>query len=186
MNRKIKNKKFGKAFSQKLTTTVQQNVLSLYLSHSCKLQFIGESAMEAGLWQKPFSTVRLCFSSLRQFIYGIYGLMRTSSHAHIYHKWMRGFRLSRKAQAEKTKKNTRLQEDVWTKQIEKKANRMSCGFRGAGPISWNPLQAAKQRSCGYVRTSTHIVPRRDTDASVIRNFVPVFCNGRLRGYGETP
>ena len=26
---------------------------------------------------------------------------------------------------------------------------MSCGFRGAGPISWNPLQAAKQRSCGY-------------------------------------
>ena len=63
---------------------------------------------------------------------------------------------------------------------------MSCGFRGAGPISWNPLQAAKQRSCGYVRTSTHIVPRRDTDASVIRNFVPVFCNGRLRGYGETP
>ena len=28
--------------------------------------------------------------------------------------------------------------------------------------------------------------RRDTDASVIRNFVPVFCNGRLRGYGETP
>ena len=110
------------------------------------------------LWQKPFSTVRLCFSSLRQFLYGIYGLMRTSSHAHICHKWMRGFRLSRKAQAEKTKKNTRLQEDVWTKQIEKKANRMSCGFRGAGPISWNPLQAAKQRSCGYVRTSIHIVP----------------------------
>ena len=36
-----------------------------------------------------------------------------------------------------------------TKQIEKKANRMNCGFRGAGPISWNPLQAAKQRSCGY-------------------------------------
>ena len=32
--------------------------------------------------------------------------MRTSSHAHICHKWMRGFRLSRKAQAEKTKKNT--------------------------------------------------------------------------------
>lgn len=29
-----KNKKFGKAFSQKFTTTVQQNVLSLYLSHS--------------------------------------------------------------------------------------------------------------------------------------------------------
>ena len=28
--------------------------------------------------------------------------------------------------------------------------------------------------------------RRDTDAAVIRNFVPVFCNGRLRGYGETP
>ena len=26
---------------------------------------------------------------------------------------------------------------------------ISCGFRGAGPISWNPLQAAKQRSCGY-------------------------------------
>ena len=51
MNRKIKNKKFGKAFSQKFTTTVQQYVLSLYLSHSCKLQFIGESAMEAGLSQ---------------------------------------------------------------------------------------------------------------------------------------
>ena len=58
------------------------------------------------LWQKPLSTIRLCFSSLRQFLYGIYGLMRTSSHAHICHKWMRGFRLSRKAQAEKTKKNT--------------------------------------------------------------------------------
>ena len=28
---------------------------------------------------------------------------------------------------------------------------ISCRFRGAGPISWNPLQAAKQRSCG-VRT----------------------------------
>ena len=27
---------------------------------------------------------------------------------------------------------------------------LSCGFRGAGPMSWNPLQAAKQRSCGYV------------------------------------
>mgnify|MGYP004632373571 CR=1 FL=1 len=26
---------------------------------------------------------------------------------------------------------------------------MSCGFRGAGPISWNPLQAPKERSCGY-------------------------------------
>ena len=28
---------------------------------------------------------------------------------------------------------------------------MSCGFRGAGPSIRNPLQAAKQRSCGYVR-----------------------------------
>ena len=35
---------------------------------------------------------------------------------------MRGYRLSRKAQAEKTFQNTRLQEDVGTKQIEKKAN----------------------------------------------------------------
>ncbi len=46
------------------------------------------------------------FRASRQFLYGIYGLMRTSSHAHICHKGMRGWRLSRKAQAEKTKKNT--------------------------------------------------------------------------------
>ena len=45
---------------------------------------------------------------------------------------------------------------------------MSCGFRGAGPISWNPLQAAKQRSCGYVRhLHLNIVPRRGTDASTM-------------------
>ena len=44
----------------------------------------------------------------------------------------------------------------------------SCGFRGAGPISWNPLQAAKQRSCGYVRhIHLNIVPRRGTDASTM-------------------
>ena len=35
--------------------------------------------------------------------------MRTSSHAHICHKEMRGWCLSRKSQAEKTKKNTRKQ-----------------------------------------------------------------------------
>ena len=43
---------------------------------------------------------------------------------------------------------------------------LNCGFRGAGPISWNPLQAAKQRSCGYVQhLHLNIVPRRGTDAS---------------------
>ena len=45
---------------------------------------------------------------------------------------------------------------------------MSCWFRGAGPISWNPLQAAKQRSCGYMRhLHLNIVPRRGTDASTM-------------------
>ena len=43
---------------------------------------------------------------------------------------------------------------------------MSCRFREAGPISCNPLQAAEQRSCGYVRhLHLNIVPRRGTDAS---------------------
>ena len=42
----------------------------------------------------------------------------------------------------------------------------NCEFRGAGPISWNPLQAAKQRSCGYMRDlHLYIVPRMGTDAS---------------------
>ena len=41
---------------------------------------------------------------------------------------------------------------------------MSCGFRGAGPSIRNPLQAAKQRSCGYVRyLHLNTVPRRGTD-----------------------
>ena len=30
-------------------------------------------------------------------------------------------------------------------------NTLAAGFRGAGPTIRNPLQAAKQRSCGYVR-----------------------------------
>ena len=51
-----------------------------------KLQFIGESAAVGRALTKPLSTIRLCFSSLRQFLYVIYGLMRTSSHAHICHK----------------------------------------------------------------------------------------------------
>ena len=46
---------------------------------------------------------------------------------------------------------------------------LSCGFRGAGPMSWNPLQAAKQRSCGYVSSpiSPTSVPRRGTYTSPI-------------------
>ena len=46
---------------------------------------------------------------------------------------------------------------------------MSCGFRGAGPSIRNPLQAAKQRSCGYVSSpiSPTSVPRRGTYTSPI-------------------
>ena len=52
---------------------------------------------------------------------------------------------------------------------------MSCGAPGtklhitvprSGTYSWNPLQAAKQRRCGYVRhLHLNIVPRRGTDTS---------------------
>ena len=47
---------------------------------------------------------------------------------------------------------------------------MNCGFRGAGPISWNPLQAAKQRSCGYVRHPIPFIyssPKGDWPMSIV-------------------
>ena len=87
-------------------------------------------------------------------------------------------------------------------------NTLAAGFRGAGPTIRNPLQAAKQRSCGYTRyLHLYTVPRRGTDTSrmMLRMIVSpalrnqerkrdayptaawlLFCYGWLRGYGETP
>ena len=74
---------------------------------------------------------------------------------------------------------------------------MSCGFRGAGPSIRNPLQAAKQRSCGYERQPLPTtVPRSGTDISTMilrtvhrsrfaepRESVSVFAYPQRRSFG---
>ena len=45
---------------------------------------------------------------------------------------------------------------------------LAAGFRKAGPTIRNPLQAAKQRSCGYVRPHPYTtVPRSGTDTATM-------------------